>query len=320
MRFPSWFPLVLALPVAAVPALRMSPSSPCVFAGREVERTVEFGEEVSGTLSWSVDVLPTRRPLVRHELVLDRMRKAALRIPVPPLRNGVEMTLELRAALRPQGGVPSELREQFRVMSPEAFSAADRVRLARSLYIVDPAGELGKCLAGCGVTPQVARDPHRLATDKAGILLLAPGAQLARRGLGDALVRLAKGGWRVVVVEPAAGFLAFPPADRFFIGTEAVVPRLGKWLRPRFGTRKGGLALATRRDRVALETGAESKHFCWAELEYASGGSMVFIALPIVSAWADEPTPRYVLRAVLAAKQGVGEAGLGSSSSKRKPE
>ncbi|MDX9979222.1 MAG: hypothetical protein RBU25_04145 [Lentisphaeria bacterium] len=316
MRPPRWFllALMLARPAIALPVLRLSPETRCVFAGQEMERTLEFGERVSGSLVWSADVLPTHRPLARREVVLERLKETTLRIPVPPLRDGLEMTIELHGTLRPEDGLPLEFRNQFQAMAVNAFAEPERQRLARSLHILESDERLAACLAENGIQARTVRGPGQLSADQRGILLLGPDTRLDREDFGGDLARLAEGGWRVVVIEPAPGFLPLPPAERVALATETVVADLGKWLHPRFGSRKWGLALAAKQGGAGLETSRDSLPFCWAEFAYASGGTMVCTTLPILSAWNEEPTPRYLLRAILADRQAPAAPAPDSSS------
>jgi hypothetical protein len=260
---------------------------------------VEFGEEVSGQFSWSVDVLPTRRPLVRRERTVEKVRRIALAFAVPPVRSGVTMMLEVRGTFQGRDGSSRELRESLWAMAPAVFSDEDRARLGDDLCLLDFGDLLSKHLAACGVTPRRVRDPGALKAGAKGILLVGPGAQLDRSRLGAQLTELAGSGWRVVVLEPAAGQFAFAPSERFSLTTSVAVTKLDKRLWPDFGTQDRGFALQTKRGQVVLELGVKSARSCWAEFGYASGGSMVLTALPVVSAWNEEPTPRYLLRAML---------------------
>jgi hypothetical protein len=299
MRTSFWPLLIWALPVLAAPALRLSSACPCVFAGQPAERVVEFGEEVSGDFSWSVHVLPTRRLLMRREQAVERARRIAFSFPVPTLRSGVAMTLEVRGVLKARDGSSAELKERIWALPPKAFSAADRSQLDRELYVLESGDTLTKHLAECGIAPRRVPDPAALATATKGVLLVGPGAQLDRSRLGERLAEAAANGWRVIVLEPAPAQFAFAPSERFSLTTSVAVAKLDKRLWPGFGTQDKGFALSTRRGQVVLELGVDSAKSCWAEFGYASGGSMILTALPVASAWSEGPTARYLLCAML---------------------
>jgi hypothetical protein len=291
--------LLVALEGVTAPKVIIETGSPCVFANTEVRRTVELGEEATGHLSWSVDILPTRRPVARRELAIQSRRRIELPLPVPPLKDALCMDVELRVSFEPVAGRQSTANAVLHAMSRQPFVGGEADRVSRSLWVADAAGPLPACLKEIGLVPQVTEDLQRLPADKTGILLVGPGRRLNENRFGSRLADLAAKGWLVVVLEPAAGEMLLPTSERFSMSGASVVTRLDKRLYPQFGAPATGLSLSTWRNAVVLETGAKAASACWAELAYASGGTMVVTTLPIVGAWHEDPTPRYLLRAML---------------------
>lgn len=281
-----------------------------VFADRQAMRTVTVsglaGDGGRTTVSWSLRTVAGARTLSAGSSEhggTGTAAKVTVRWPVPEVRDGASVALRFAVVVQ-QEGHPSQAEEWKIVALPEdAFQ--DWPATAPHLYLYDPEGTATH-LSTAGGPPLLAVDaPARLLRRPPAVLLTAPGVAPDGQDLAAHLWILVAAGWRVILLEPAAGHVALPAEPnlrcRDIRLTDAGLLDGGdEHLRNAGMPPVAGLTLGLRHGGPALVTADPSATASWADFRLADGdGRLLVCALPVVSTWDAAPWGRYVLRTML---------------------
>jgi len=313
--------LALAGTARAQDRVRVEPAEAWTnfFAGREAELHVIVTptQAIEGRAAWVLTV--DRAPVARREVPLvaspDKPARLTLRLPLPPVRDGVVLPARLTLEVQGPDGKPlGRLQRSLWLFPDNPF--AGRAAWLRGLKITlhDPARTTAPTLKAAGIPFDEAPIPAALAALDTGLALIGEGASFKDEpGLLDTLTRLGARGVPVLCLAPADGrldlaALEWPGGPRLAGLTwrrgDAITrldPRLdaAAWP-PRGRTAASTLTLATEDGRVIAQVGPGGDGWPWLEAEYERpGGKLVVFGFGLIAAWPDGPTPRYLLAALL---------------------
>lgn len=242
----------------------------------------------------------------------DAPATVALKLPVPPVKDGVVLHTRLTvSATDTKGAVVAAHEQDLWVFPKNPF--ADRAAWLKSLKLslYDPAGATAKVLTAADVPFDAVRDVDNLAGVKRGVLVVGEGVSFAEeKGLAAALEKLAAGGVVVLCLAPSAGAITVPglggPAGRVreLSFRQDVVDRLDKRLDPDGGP--GGnavdrsLAIKPAGDGVVAEVTPGADGWAWMECRYGPRkGRLAVCGLTVIAKWESGPTPRFLLARLL---------------------
>ncbi len=238
-----------------------------------------------------------------------------LPVRIPPLREGVtgQATLIVQATA---GGQSARLVHPVWILTADPWSGL-RTELAKNPLRVFETGEaLSTKLNGAGAKVTALRNTAALAALTNGLVLVAEGVSLrAQRSLGEALVRAAAGGARVLLLAPSDGTLPLPghealsglprPALRLEEGA-AALQRLDKRLDAnawpgQASAVTASCVLSAERRKPEAEWAAGTDGWAWLDLDFRAGGGgrLLAVGWAPVQAWERGPAPRYALAALL---------------------
>ena len=291
-----------------------------VFGGKEsiFHATVSAAEPFDGRIVWQFAA--DGRTLARGESAV----KAApatpgtveLRLSVPPVKPGVIMRTTLSVSAIPAGADKASAAMDRPVWVFPESPFTDRAEWLKKLNIrlFDPSGATAKIFTDAGVPFAETRNVDALAAGEDGVLIVGEGVSFKEyRGLAESLIKAAAAGRPVLCLAPDSGEMLLPvsgdpaapqPASLTFCRQD-IITQLDKRLdadgwKTGGKTTASGLKLRGERGPVVAEVGKEAEAWPWMEMKFGKGnGRLVVCGFGIMGAWAESPTPRFLLAKVL---------------------
>jgi len=312
-----------ALPAAAaekpqvVVSLQSSPAA--VFGGEDAAAVVQVGatRAVAGVLNFTQSV--RGRTIARSSQAV-RLSTGGnvVKLALKPLdvKPGVVFDSQLEVTFSGNVAAASKISDKQTVWAfpRDAFAGGRKTLSNMKLSVFDPAGDTVAVLKEAGV-PFTRLPRAESLGGVRGLLLIGAGVAPAKfRGLTQSLTAAAEKGARVLWLEAAGGEFDFPltppgalPPTSVQLHRQRLITTLDKRLQTS-GWKAGEpvashtLQITTRRNRVVLENIEASdapNGWMWFETRYPGGGALVVCNFNLISQWKDNPTPRYLLAAVL---------------------
>ncbi len=235
----------------------------------------------------------------------------AIKIPIPPLKDGVILPTKLSLFIieEKQTKASATFEQDVWIFPKSAF--ADRTEWLKKLKITlyDPKGATEKLFTAEKIPFELARGLNDIGDLKEGILIVGEGIALDdEKGLGVALKKAAESGLTVLCLAPASGELPIPglaSAEDFEELTfrKDIVRKLDKRL-DADGWPPDGKAIASTLtvkkgdDSAVGEVAAGAGGWPWVEARSGKGRWAV-CGLAIVAKWDAGPTPRFLFARML---------------------
>jgi hypothetical protein len=237
-----------------------------------------------------------------------------LPVRIPPLRDGVtgQATLRVQATA---GGQSARLVHPVWILTADPWSGLRTALAETALRVLETGEALSAKLNGAGLKATALRNTVAIAALTNGLVLVAEDVSLrAQRGLGEALVRAAAGGARVIVFAPADGTLPLPghealnglPRPALRLAGAAALQQLDKRLDAvvwpgQASAVTASCYLSAERRKPEAEWAAGTDGWAWLDLDFRAGGGgrLLAVGWAPIQAWERGPAPRYVLAALL---------------------
>jgi hypothetical protein len=239
----------------------------------------------------------------------------AIRLPVPPVRDGVVLETRLVVAAYAAGAARPEATRgsTFWVFPRDPFADRGEWLKARKITLFDPRETTAPVLRKAGVPFAQTRNVDALGGLREGLLVVGEGVSFKEeRGLPEVLLRAASRGLPVLCLAPAEGTFPIPGVDHAPPPTPAglafrqqdVIGRLdrrldtawppdGKVVASRIALRSDGTA-------VVGEAGTGADGWPWLEIEYPDkGGRLLLCGFGIITHWEAGPAPRFLFAQLL---------------------
>jgi len=287
------------------------------FGGQEVTLhfTVRSEEPIDGRMLWSHAA--DGRTIARGELAAKVKpggeSEAEIVLRLPEVRQGVVFDTQLNVLLVDrENQVLAREERTVRLFPTDPF--VDRRDWLRGLEIVlyDPEGETEAVCKAHDLPYRLVGTMSALSSVEQGTVVVGEGISIDdRRGLPEALLRLAAGGVSVLCLAPADGDLPFPGGGddekqprRVMLDNREIIRELDKRLDadawpPEGRVAATGLELSTSRRGVLLSVGPSPRAWPWLEVVYPQGGRLIVCGFGIVEQWDAGPTPRWLLLRIL---------------------
>jgi hypothetical protein len=279
--------------------------------------TISARRAFRGSLGWSL--AHEQRTLLRREqpvaLEPGRPQRLAVRLDVPPVKEGVVMDTMLSVAvLTPEGGGRASLEKRLWVFPRSPF--ADRAKWLRDLKIrlFDPVRRTREVLEAAKVPFETAANQEALAAAADGLIVVGEGVSFDDyRGLAEILNRTAAKGIPVLCLAPAGGQMSLPGSEsadlpapsRVGLRRSDVIRDLDKRLDDTGWPPNGKLVartltLKSHRQRVVAVVTDGGEGWPWLDVRYAGKrGRLIVCCFPIIARWETGPTPRFLFARML---------------------
>jgi len=289
-----------------------------VFGGRDANFniTVSADAESVARVGWALEI--GGRAVLRRETALNRKPgeppMAELRIPVPPVKEGVAVSATLRIdALAPDGRQLAHLDKRLWVFHEDAFAVHAETLKKLDIRLFDPEETTSGLLKGAGVPFRDVRNVDAFAESGDGVLLIGAGVSFDDyQSLFAESAKAAAKGCHVIVLAPAGGSFEIPGTAESELPRPSavtwrrddVIHRLDKRLdtvawAPGVTPARCSLQLAVPRRHIGAQVIDDPADWPWFRAEFANGGRLTVCGFRITETWADSPTPRYVLLRIL---------------------
>jgi hypothetical protein len=290
-----------------------------VFGGRPVEFhfAVKAPKAFVGRAEWHLTIADLRKVAGDKKEIKaqpDQPAKLEIRLPVPPVKEGVIQAAKLQVALFADGKEKPDavLVKPLWIFPENPFT--DRSRWLKDLKIVlfDPEKKTAEVFKQTNIPFEERTNVAALGEIKNGTLIVGEGISFKQfPDLPEALTRAASGGVVVLCLVPAEGTLTIPGID-----PEAPAPASLVWKRQtviqEFDHRldaqawSGGepvgssIAVQAREGRVVGVVSRNAAGWPWLEARFApSKGKLVICGFGLIERWQASPTPRFLLARVL---------------------
>lgn len=232
-------------------------------------------------------------------------------IPMPPLREGVVMSVSLEMTWT-DGEEKYEHSRPLHVFSPNTFAEQREFLHDANISLFDPIGKTGKLLEESKI-PYTSR-PSLASVNSVseGIVIVGEGVSFSeQRMLAESLLLAASRGVSVLCLAPAEGDFCLKAEldgetrrpNRMDLQRGGVVRRFDK----RFDdlVTLSNLSLVSRRNEIVLKTGSTTDEWSWLQLEFPAQppgkppGKLILCGMGIMSHWEASPVPRYLVSHLL---------------------
>jgi hypothetical protein len=290
-----------------------------VFGGRPVDFhfAVKTPKAFTGRAEWHLNVADVRKIASDKKEIKarpDQPAKLAIRLPVPPVKDGVIQGAKLHVAIFADGKEKPEavLVKLLWIFPENPF--ADRSRWLKDLKIVlfDPEKKTAEVFKQTNVPFEQRPNVAGLGEIKEGTLIVGEGVSFKQfPDLPETLTRAAAGGVNVLCLAPADGTLTIPGVD-----VKAPAPTSLVWKRQtiiqEFDDRldaqdwSGGkpvgssIAVQALEGRVVGVVSRNAAGWPWLEARFAPAkGKLVICGFGMIERWQASPTPRFLLARLL---------------------
>ena len=316
----SMFVAIGAEAVEPAATIRLQEPWSNVFAGKETvfHATLATIEPFDGRLAWRFSV--DGRTLSRGESAVKAGPTATgtveVRINVPAVKPGVIMqtTLSVSASQTGSDKEVATLDRTLWVFPEDPFTGRTEWLKKLNIRLFDPVGTTAKLFTDGGVPFAEIRNVDALTSIEAGTLIVGEGVSLKEyRGLAENLIKAAAAGRPVLCLAldngemqlPVSVNPALPQPTSLVFHQQDIITQLDKRLDAGGWKRNGkasasGLKLRGDRGPVMAEVSRDAGMWPWMELGFEKeNGKLVVCGFGIVGAWAESPTPRFLLLKVL---------------------
>ena len=287
----------------------------CTFPATTTVWQIQANAAASVAITWELTLASA--VVDRGQFLVDAAKAGhPLELPVriPPLREGVTGQASLIVQATADG-------QSARLVHPVWILTADpwsglRTELPKNPLLVYENGEaLSAKLNGAGVRVTALRNTAAIAALTNGLVLVAEGVSLrAQRGLGEALVRAAAGGARVLLLAPSDGTLPLPgheaqsglPRPTLCLAGAVALHQLDKRLDAyawpgQASAVTASCVLSAERRKPEAEWAAGTDGWAWVDLDFRAvgGGRLLAVGWAPVQAWERGPAPRYALATLI---------------------
>lgn len=291
-----------------------------LFAGRQVvlHLSLRGAAGADGRVPWSLR--SAAGTLLRGEEALPAKAgdavEVAVRIALPPVKEGVIMPVDLEASAilpaQPPEAAPAFSRRLWLFPEDPFANRREWLRSLR-LRLFDPAGPTTACLTQATVPFETVTNLAALEGQPPAVLIV--GAGTPGRAFADqaaALLRLAAQGHRVLTLAvtgaefpiPGSAEPDLPQPLRVDWRQGDVITELDKRLDaaawPPDGTLPAALLqVTTRGSQVIGRLATDAPGWPWFAARFPSGGCFVICGFPLIDRWEAGPTPRFLFARVL---------------------
>lgn len=281
-----------------------------VFAGEKLVLHVQgaTGQASDGHLNYAVSV--GTGVILRGEKVLQQEESgnsAVITIDVPEIKDGIRMPLRVDLSLRSdmQSKPVAESSLDFTVFSRDPFYFDGKKVKNYRLGLYDPAGETTEVFQKTSIpfTPLKTLDD---CLKHQGMLVIGEGlGGRDQKNVCHTVLQMAASGKNVLVLMPeeASIPLDFESEKRpphLSLDTSRIIHKLDKkldaqvWSGGRSST-GASCRLVAIRNQIFAEFAEGHSGWSWLGMDFPGGGKMLVVGFPIVEAWRESPTPRFLL-------------------------
>jgi len=291
-----------------------------VFAGKEAVFHVSLAaiEPFEGRLAWRFSA--DGRTLSRGESVAKAGPTAIgtveVRVNVPDVKPGVVMQTSLSvSASKAESDIAIAVLDRTLWVFPEdPFTGRTEWLKKINIRLFDPVGTTAKLFTDARVPFAEIRSVDALTAIEAGTLIVGEGVSLKEyRGLAENLIKAAAAGRPVLCLAldngemqlPVSGDPAVPQPASLVFHQQDIIKELDKRLDAAGWKGNGkasasGLKLRGDRGPVMAEVSRDVGMWPWMELVFEKeNGKLIVCGFGIVGAWAETPTPRFLMLKVL---------------------
>jgi hypothetical protein len=302
---------------SAADAVELKPFNEPSAVFSESEATFTYAvappERFDGTLAWTHSVGP--RTLARGEAPVTKSGDYAIRVKIPPVRDGIALATTLTTALQPRGGgtaLASHSRSVW-IFPEDPFSGRTQWLKSLGITLFDPVGDTRDAFEGLKIPFRQVRDTAALEHVDGGVVIVGEGISWGNfRSLGEVLPAVAAKGIPVLCLAPTDGGLVFPGSQEadtpapsgIAFRREDLIRKRDKRLDGAAWTHRGELvfsrmALAGGRNLVIVEVNPDETGWPWLEFDYASHGKLIVSGFGVIKHWDASPNARYFLADLL---------------------
>lgn len=233
--------------------------------------------------------------LVLSDAVAARGENETIDYTFPPLRDGVVVA----------GMINVQDSTGIRSKPIWLFSRKPEYPVFNNLQIFDPIGITAPLLASNGIICHPVFNVNGLADATNGRLIVGAGISTDEdKSVAPALFAAAARGVHILWLTPAAGRMNFPGEET---GTKPamdfrdadVISSWDKRLQPEDWRSTKAVETSFRlggdRRVVEMEWSTTGTGWCWLDVRWPSGGRLVISGISIITAWEDNPAPRFLL-------------------------
>jgi len=305
------------LPTKPFPVLQSAGYQQCVLAGQEAQFGFSLVDGSGENLRVGWSLVSKGRILARgssNALCMGDGSEAmpySFTIPIPKLREGVVLPVELKITLAVEGQNLS-FTHQLYIYSRDPFPAQKAFLEQAKIKLFDSDGKTAALLEENEIPHTRLLNLAAIDLVTEGIVLVGEGVSFRKqRKLAKSLMQAASRGVSVLCLAPSEG--DFPlmvdghdlhiRPRRFAIADGDFVRRYDK----RFDTiaSLSNLSLTSRRNEVVISVGEGADHWSWLNLDIparktdAADGRLMICCLGIVSRWDSSPVPRHLFAHLL---------------------
>jgi len=290
-----------------------------VFGGRATTFHVSVASPVGtrGRLLWRLAV--NRRTVRRGEKAVAPTpaapARAALRLEIPEVREGVSIQAVLTASFAPEGSSEAiaSIERPLWIFSPDPFAHRKQWLEGLKISLFDPENTTGAIMKEAGIPFRPVANADAMA-GAGGVVVVGEGVSFREyRGLPAALLRAAAAGAAVVCLAPAGGEFGFPghgeadsgqAPDAMAFRRQGIIRELDKRLDatawpPDGAIVRSSMKLVGQRGPVVGEIVKGDEGWPWVRLDYRDAGTLMIAGFPIMAKWHDGPSPRYLFARLL---------------------
>jgi len=279
---------------------------------------ISANNSLSGRFSWQLTTGSRKIAFREVAVEIERGKPTTIEVQtaLPPVKDGVDLALELRASLFKDGdSMPAaEWKKTLWLFPENPFTDRREWLAARRIHLFDPNGATAAALDELEIPYKNVRNLTALAEMSPGLVIVGEGASWAsQRNLAPLVLEMAAKGTPVLCLAPAQGSLPLPltTADELSEPLQVsfrrrdIIQELDQRLDAEAWV--AGQPLAARGLAVAMEHGALVGKFVepeegwpWLELKYSHPRArLIWCGWPIVRDWDRSPVPRYLYAKLL---------------------
>ncbi len=307
---------------AEEPAISLSCTEPWsnVFAETNVtfHVRVDTKQALNGRLTWRFS--SNRRTIAAGDLLVSAgpaaPATATVELRVPTVRPGVIVRSMFTASVFLDGNpdAAASLEKVIWIFPGDPFRDKREWLKKLNIHLFDPEQTMSTLLTSAGVAFRTVKNIDDATDIDQGMLIVAEGVSLRDyRGLGETVLSVAASGTPVLCMAFVGGELPLPGKARedlplpslISLRRNDIIPQLDKrldadhWM-PDGRAVTSSIALVGERGPVTCVVHEDASAWPWIEMTLGPNHTkLVLCGFAIADKWADSPTPRYLLGAIL---------------------
>ena len=304
-----------------VVSIQQSEPETAYFAGRPASVSFDFTSDLTGkaTLAWSLNSF--RATIARGELPVElqagEAAKVGWKMDLPDVKAGTVVSATLHLRLQPQDQSPPfefvDHRIELSICSPDAIALQMEWLKSLDLVLFDPTQQTADAFQRTGIPYRTADDPQCSGLSS-GLIVYGEGIDPRQlNAVWKAAVEAATAGRRVIVLTspgatvPTEGLItsstdsiqsvalkkrdeAIGELDRRFVATA--------WPKSEHQV-TSSLELVAHGDQPLVVFREETKGWQFLQVQYRTGGRLIWLGWDTVDSWDATPLPRYLLLKLL---------------------